>query len=497
MKQAHLLLMRSVAILFVLLLVGAAYPIQQKPDATAARVYVTLWFDTEDYTSPEPDSIILPLCQILEKHGIRATFKMIGEKCRDLERKGQKDVIKALSRQDIGFHTTYHSQPPAVTAYLDRLDWVEGVDEFARREEAGFNDTKRIFKRTPVCYGQPGNTWAPQVYGTLRRWGIPLYLDEGGHVGFRGQPFYYCGLLNVYNMADRSTRMNLDGVPDYEKGIAAFRRIYDKLVTEGGGLISIYYHPNEFDHTEFWDAVIWAHGANPPRDRWQTAKKRTAESRTQALEYFGRYLDFMQSLPGVQFVTGTDMVKLYADKSVTHKFNADEIGALAKCLRVEISYQKTGDLFVSAAEAFSILLRWYLRNPSVTSVGSIPGLLGPYRREGANPGATVEEWEFRKSCEDTLEAMTRFGHVPNVIWIGSIPVTPADFLATLAGELTDENSGRTIQIRTAKPEMESFAAADAPSLFSWIILPSGFHAPHVMDLAKLQCWSLKPVIISR
>ena len=76
-------------VLAVLLLLAAMA--QQK-----ATVYVTLWFDTEDYTSPEPDTIILPLCRILEKRGIRATFKLIGEKARDLERKGQKEVIEAL-----------------------------------------------------------------------------------------------------------------------------------------------------------------------------------------------------------------------------------------------------------------------------------------------------------------------------------------------------------------------------------------------------------------
>src|SRR2546426_942754 len=158
-------------VLAVLLLLAAMA--QQK-----ATIYVTLWFDTEDYISPEPDTIILPLCRILEKRGIRATFKIIGEKARDLERKGQKDVLSALGRHDIGFHTTVHSQPPAIAAYMDRLDWEDGVDEFLRREERGFRDTQRIFGKTPVCYGQPGNSWAPQAYGALRRWGVPLYLDE-------------------------------------------------------------------------------------------------------------------------------------------------------------------------------------------------------------------------------------------------------------------------------------------------------------------------------
>ncbi len=496
MRHSHLRLAASLALL-VALLSGVAFPAARNVNRANVRVYVTLWFDTEDWTLPGPDDLLLPLCEILEKHRIHATFKMVGEKVRGLERRGQGDVIRALARHDIGFHTTYHSIPPAVTAYLDHVDWLDGIDEFARREGAGFSEVKRVFKRTPVCYGQPGSTWAPQVYGALRRWGVPLYLDEGNQVGLQGQPFYYCGLLNVYNMAGRSTRMGLEGAADYEKGIASFRKIYDGLIEDKGGLVSIYYHPNEFGFTQFWDAVNWTGGANPPRDQWRNPQKRTADSRARAFDYFSRYLDFMQALPGVQFVTGTEMVGLYADRSAGRLFNGGEIASLARAMSREISFQKCGDTYVSAAEGFSLLLRWYLRKSETISVQSISGLLGPYRREEAPAAKLVSKWEFRNSCEDALDAMTRSGHIPNMTWVGAVPVLPADFLATVAAEITAESPGTSVQIRKGNPTLESFAALDSPSLFDWVILPKGFRAPHVMDLARLQCWSLKPATISR
>jgi len=457
-------------------------------------VYVTLWFDTEDYTSPEADSIILPLCRILEQHGVRATFKLVGEKARDLERKGQNDVIHALSRQDVGFHTTYHSQPPAVTAYLDRMEWSEGADEFVRREEAGFNDTKRIFKRTPICYGQPGNTWAPQVYAGLRRWGVPLYLDEGTHVGLKGKPFYYCGLLNVYDMADRSTRMNLEGEADYQKGIADFRLIHTRLAAEGGGLVSIYYHPNEFDHAEFWDAVIWSHGANPPKEQWKYPRKRTPESRDRTLKDFSRYLAFMQSLPNVHFVTGTDMVRLYEDKLHSRRFSGDEIRDIARPLVGEITFARIGDVYLSPAESFSALLRWQLRKSGESSVGAISGLLGPFRQETAEPPGSVERWEFRKSCEDALDFMSKAGHIPPIIWIGARPVSPEDFLATLASVTLENGTDQSVNLKKGKLSISQYVAEESPSLFNWIIMPEGFRAAHVMKLARLQSWSLKPAV---
>jgi len=477
----------TLAVLAVLVLLAARA--QQK-----AAVYVTLWFDTEDYTSPEPDTIILPLCRILEKRGIRATFKLIGEKARDLERKGQKDVIEALGRHDIGFHTTYHSQPPAVSAYLDRLDWDDGVEEFLRREESGFRDTKRIFRRVPICYGQPGNSWAPQVFGSLRRWGVPVYLDEGTHVGLKGKPFYYCGLLNVYDMADQSTRMGLEGAADYEKGIAAFGKIHETLAQQGGGLVSIYYHPNEFDHTEFWDAVIWARGANPPRERWKTAVKRTPEGRRQALEYFDRYVEFMQKMPGVSFVPASDLVRLYADRSAGRALARSEIRELASALTREISFQNVGKDYLSAAEAFLVLLRWYLRNSSADAVRSETGILGPVRRESGRSEGRFEKWEFRRSCKEALDVMERRGRVPEIVWMGSVPVAPADFLATLASEVWNESPETGLSLKKGNFTAEKYAAEDSERVFDWAIHPAGFHAPHVMDLAKLQCWTLKPAV---
>ncbi len=464
----------------------------QTTGATGAPVYVVLWFDTEDYTRTDPDTILVPLCRILENRGIRATFKMVGQKARNLEQRGQKDVIAALKRQDIGFHTTFHSLPPVPTAYLDRLDWSDGVAEFLRREDAGFQDTKRIFGRTPVCYGQPGSAWAPQVFGALHRWKVPMYLDEGIHVGLKGNPFYYGGVLNVYDMADRSTRMNLEGADDFEKGKSEFRKIHEKLVSEGGGLISIYYHPNEFDCTEFWDAVIWARGAYPQNSEWKQPRKRSPQSREQALRFFDSYLESIRQFPDVRFVTATDLVRIYADGAVGRRFVKEEISRIARSLADDATFQRVGNVYLSPAECFSLLLAWYLKEPGTAAVAPIMGLLGPVRRENADSGARIEEWQFKTACRDTLDYMQKSGHVPNVVWIGPVPVTPLDFLASLAARIENETERGSVLIRKGNSSVEIHAADEGPGLFDWLIFPPGFRAPHVVDLAKLQCWSLKP-----
>src|SRR5207244_2259475 len=147
-----------------------------------AKVYVVLWFDTEDYILPASDDAAFRVADWLTKEGVRATFKVVGEKARTLERRGRADVIAALKKHEIGYHSNFHSTQPSPAMYLSGLGWDEGVAEFDRRERPGFDDVTRILGQAPTCYGQPGSSWGPQSYGAMRNWGMGAYLDSGSHV---------------------------------------------------------------------------------------------------------------------------------------------------------------------------------------------------------------------------------------------------------------------------------------------------------------------------
>src|SRR5437763_628929 len=155
-------------------LAGFAAPATPKVHHTAAApVYVILWFDTEDYLLPADDDATKRLCEMLTKRGIRATFKLVGEKARVLERRGRTDVIAALKKHDIGYHSNFHSVHPTPTEYLADCGWLDGVEEFARREGGGAADVRRILGvPTLACYGQPGSSWGPQAVAGLSQIGI-------------------------------------------------------------------------------------------------------------------------------------------------------------------------------------------------------------------------------------------------------------------------------------------------------------------------------------
>src|SRR4029453_4320515 len=131
------------------------------PDSSPPPIHVILWFDTEDYLLPADDDATKRLGEMLTDPGIRATFKLVGEKARVLERRGRQDVIAALKKHDIGYHTDFHSVHPTPTEYLAEWGWEDGVAEFVRREGPGAADVRRILQRETLgCYGQPGSSGA-------------------------------------------------------------------------------------------------------------------------------------------------------------------------------------------------------------------------------------------------------------------------------------------------------------------------------------------------
>ena len=179
-------------------------PAWSAPLESPGKVYVVLWFDTEDYILPQSDDAAKRVAELLTRQGVRATFKVVGEKARTLERRGRGDVIAALRRHEIGYHSNTHSQHPTPAEYEATLDWATGVEEFDYRERPGFDDVRRIFGQAPTCYGQPGSSWAPQAYAALAKWGVKVYLDEGTQVGLEGRPFWYGRLLNIFDTTEGS-----------------------------------------------------------------------------------------------------------------------------------------------------------------------------------------------------------------------------------------------------------------------------------------------------
>jgi len=468
-------------------------------------VYVLLWFDTEDYILPQSDDAAKRIAEFLTQQGIQATFKVVGEKGRTLERRGRQDVIQALSRHEIGYHANTHSQHPTPAEYESKLDWEMGSEEFTRRERPGFEDLRRIFGRAPTCYGQPGSSWAPQAFPALKGWGVKVYLDDGPHVGLDGKPFWYGGLLNIFNIKHGAElRPNDVNWSNLDLAKANFKATYVQLSESGGGFVSLYFHPCEFIHQHFWD-LNFAKGANPTRDQWKVPPMKSVQQIERDFNYFEELVKYMKSFPGVRFITASQALGVLPDAAQGRAFSADELREVAGQVTPDISFEVHGDYSLSASEVFA-LLNGFVASAIQKKQGTAAIVGGtPYGPDATAPELTAKinvPWaQFSRTVLDVDSSLTKYQRIPDLVWFGSSAVPPESYLAALAGVALELLAKRpppdAVSVPAARLAAAKYVADDSGKLWQWSIFPEGFDAPQLMALAKAQAWTLKPAILHR
>jgi hypothetical protein len=432
-------------------------------------VYWLLWFDTEDYVEPSADDAALRLAIDLEKAGVRATFKVVGEKARVLETRERRDVIRALARHDIGYHANNHSIPPAPSLYLKPLGLLEGAEEFFRREGKGVEDIRRIFGVTPSCYGQPGSSWGPQSNIALRRMGIPVYMDEGSQVGYQNQPFWYGGILYVFRLGPFNIRANLNDESKLPEAKRSFDEAVARLRQQDGGVIHTYYHPTEFVTTEFWDGVNFPRGRYTAPSDYRRPNLRTRESSERAYRILLDFVAHVKATSGVRIITGRDLMQIF-----DNPLQPVDIPVIRKQFRNTIDIHGLH----SAADQLLALLGFQPRHVD-----------GPTGRSDSTVKATqIPRDLYDRGKQDAIDYIEQHSRLPSHIWFGAEQLSLADFAATAAGDA----GGPTVAVRRGKLEFEKHIATDPRRSFNWAIHPEEFEAPELLELGRLQAWTLKP-----
>lgn len=436
----------------------------------AADIYYLLWFDTEDYVEPKADDAALRLAADLEKMGVRATFKVVGEKARVLEKRGRFDVIRALSQHDIGYHAENHSIPPPPAMYMKHLGMIEGAQEFERREGQGVRDIERIFGVTPSCYGQPGSSWGPQSTIGLRRLGVPAYMDEGSQVGFNNQPFWYGGILFVFRMGMFTMRADINDETKLGEATGKFDAAVKELQNRGGGVIHTYYHPTEFVTTEFWDGVNFPKGKYTPPSEYKSPKLRTRESSEKTYEILLKFVQHVKKTPGVRIITA---------RQLTQIFESPVRPVDASAARRQL--QRSIDVLEHHSPA-DLLLAVLRMTPRYVD--------GPTQRKETNLSAgSIRRELFERGKRDAVQYIERHRRLPSHVWFGSEFLSLADFTATVAH---DDGSQAAVPVKKGELAFERHIATDGRRSFNWAIHPDTFDGAELLELGRLQAWTLKP-----
>jgi hypothetical protein len=270
-------------------------------------------------------------------------------------------------------------------------------------------------------------------------------------------------------------RAPLDGAQPVETTYERFDRAASELAARGGGVISIYYHPTEFVTTEFWDAVNFAKGADRERVDWRRPHRRTEADSERCYGILHDYVAHMKNVPGVRFATAREMLQLYGSPT-PRSLNR---GQVSDHMAAKQTFLITEQESLSAADMLLALLGM---DPQVVD-GPATRIASTFRGDGI-PRAALE-----RAQADAVSFIRTNQRLPAAVWIGSEKLSIGDFAATLAAY--DGKAARA-GIHRAKLEFENYFSNDPRGSFSWPIHPEGFSAPELLDLGRLQGWTLKP-----
>lgn len=446
---------------------------------------VLLWYDVEDYITRESDDALLALLDMMESRRVKGTFKFVGEKIRVLKTRDRKDILDRLSGQDIGYHTDMHSEHPTISEYCEPLGFSEGATEFEKREGIGLADLVHIVDMPVSTYGQPGAAWAPQVFPVLRKWKIPTYVDSNDMIDLDCGPFWYGGILTLTHIKG-IMRMELE-----KDGLANAKKQFDELLDEGVELLSIFYHPCEFSTLEFWDAVNFSLGENTPREKWKGARLREPEQMQHYVDMLGDFIDYMLSM-GCEFITASQLndARCFGKPDENPGYDVSVIREIASLWDVDINYVSSRGQSLSASEAFS-LLKGHLCGETLT-----PRLLyGPENDIPTDPEAAGTASDFRKALSAEFPIVMGFSQLPDCFIVNGRKVNPVDMACTMA-HIIRNNPDDAEVIRVLKGNLAPVKHIRTEEYWGdmWPIFPIDFKAGHLVEMAKLQAWTLKPAV---
>ena len=447
------------------------------------KIIGLLWFDTEDFITPEADDALYGLLKVLKGRNCPATFKMVAEKARMLQRRGRTDVLDLLKEFEIGYHTEFHSAHPTIAEVCETTGFIEGRDRLFARESAGLRDVEIITGKKSTCFGQPGNSWGSQMYPALLKMGIQVYMDSHPIIDGGGRPFWYCGMLNYLDIdlnSDHRMHLRPDGMRLVREKYAWWKKQH---AHEDISFLNIYYHPCEFSCTKFYD-LNFARGANPGRDAWVPSPTRPPEEMAALIAQMGEFVDFLREQE-VELIVPPQLLALESGKK--GEVPADVVRAwAAQAATGRVDAIVKDGYSISCVEGLSLVARMLLGKPLVPSFAYGPN---------APAWSRVETYDANQLAGAVLSFFDTHGfydQMPDNFMLGDVAVDPLHAAVALSRALVlDEHPAHRLTHSFLEPARRVNPDGDWSS---WPIHTEDFTAYHILELARRQMWTYKPAV---
>lgn len=456
-------------------------------------------FDSEDYITPAADDAEKWWAETMTKHGITACICVVGELVRALQARGRRDVLTAMASHEIAYHSDKHSAPPTWAEILDECGWQDGIERILLAELKGINDVRESFGQHPSAWCKPGNSWGAQVAAAMWSLNIPVFCDSPFALR-RGQPFWFANSLMLQYHTSFDHYFDVPSGERLRKMREDFLRLCD---IHDGGYIIMFTHPSRLVTADFWDAVNFREGKNPPREQWKPAPLRPEAEVASLQRDFDSFLSWVVKQPQVELTTYRQLFAEY--KQPTPRWvGVDKVLQLAEKAH-EFTYQSVDGDFLSPAEQFGVLVRAaavLAKESRLPEAVPVRSLFGPPKL----PPAEIQKGEASlKELLNAAVAADEFcvdtGCIPDRIEVGQGEVGPNAFMQAVAWLLrrwrTDGSLPASIPLNEV-PELPKVANEPQFREYrfkgSWVIFPPEFEGRKTLEHIRLQTWTVKPAV---
>ena len=459
-------------------------------------------FDTEDYVDPASNDSLLRLAQIHTRYGVPACFGLVGEKARFLRACGRRDVIEAVGRHEVAYHSDHHFlfadegyEQKFVPEYIEVQPWDRGIARLLAEESRGIRDITEIFGRRPVTWLRTFGDWSSHYSYTYSRLGLPIYAYGPRFHTQDCAPIWYCNQLAVANprLMYEQNLHNADLTP--QEMLEEHKASFLKHLEGGTPRLGFVNHPTRFISDTWWEVPNWWYGIlDPPRRAEWKAPPRFSPEKTESLLWIAEeFVKFVSELDDVEFLTFVDFLKPFGQQATW--VSRPDLSRLASGLDDRPAHQSVDGQTFSPAELFGAFA-YALAEPDVQEV-PVRRILGPTEDPvETRPGCTASREAFLDACRAVEFSIRDRNRVPHAIAVGSSNVGPGGFLLAMARALKDTGDGEVdippaenLPVPLHENDYEVIAGANPTS---YIQKQGKFDFPNSRQMVRLQYWTVKP-----
>ena len=215
-------------------------------------------------------------------------------------------------------------------------------------------------------------------------------------------------------------------------------------------------------------------------------------------------VEYAKSLVDVEFITAQDATSIFRDTSTQLQIDQGSLGRLLERTLKEIRHIRLGESYLSPAQIFYIAAK---AGANYSELNTLPESLcairplGPLSKKKTNAAPTLSSKALLEASRNVLRITETEGYIPSEIVVEKSILTPEDYLVTLSSLLVQILQGNRLPdkvwVRKGRLAEKKYINSRAfEKACRWVLLPTHFSAPGILEQALLQTWTLKPAIAS-